>query len=428
MRILVYIMVPPFKSIYCRCRLKIVWAQTERKDPTRQDNHNSIMRYSYTISQRLDIVTKVMSKTMLRRSIHTTRILKNSNAAPHIWSDFSKRPSSLSIQSPKVKNYLFQEKPYLDPPSIKRRSNRIKYSSPEHMDEIFKMSYDFLEQRASKFYDLVNKTKNPLKRDTLLTKAEINNPEVQYNFQFNDKLDNIKSIIDYDVPVYRHLGKQHWESYGQMLLMQRLETLAAIPDTLPTLVPRAEVNIKFPFSTGVNKWIEPGEFLSSNVTSMCPVLKVQEYDHVDVERQLYTILVVNPDVPDLNNDSFKTALCYGLANIKLSYNDNLIDPRKFNSSNILADYLPPVPEKNAGKQRFVAWVFRQPLSEDGQNSLEVSQEDINRDEFDIRQFTKKYNLDPIGAHIWRSEWDVNVAVVREKYGLPPGRVFSRVRR
>lgn len=172
---------------------------------------------------------------MLRRSIHTTRVLKNSNVAPHIWSDFSKRSSSLSIQSPKVKNYLFQEKPFSDPPSIKRRSNRIKYSSPEHMDEIFKMSYDFLEQRASKFYDLVNKTKNPLKQETLLTKAEINNPEVQYNFQFNDKLDNIKSIIDYDLPVYRHLGKQHWESYGQMLLMQRLETLAAIPDTLPTL-------------------------------------------------------------------------------------------------------------------------------------------------------------------------------------------------
>lgn len=365
---------------------------------------------------------------MLRRSIHTTRVLKNSNVAPHIWSDFSKRSSSLSIQSPKVKNYLFQEKPFSDPPSIKRRSNRIKYSSPEHMDEIFKMSYDFLEQRASKFYDLVNKTKNPLKQETLLTKAEINNPEVQYNFQFNDKLDNIKSIIDYDLPVYRHLGKQHWESYGQMLLMQRLETLAAIPDTLPTLVPRAEVNVKFPFSTGVNKWIEPGEFLSSNVTSMCPVLKVQEYDHVDVERQLYTILVVNPDVPDLNNDSFKTALCYGLANIKLNYNDNLIDPRKFNSSNIFADYLPPVPEKNAGKQRFVVWVFRQPLSEDSQNSLGVVQEDINRDEFDIRQFTKEHHLDPIGAHIWRSEWDANVAVVREKYGLPPGRVFSRVRR
>ncbi|CAI4058863.1 hypothetical protein SKDZ_04G5230 [Saccharomyces kudriavzevii ZP591] len=367
---------------------------------------------------------------MLQRSIHTTRVLKNSDATIHIWSDFTKRPSSLSIQSPKVKDYLFQKRPSLDPPSIRRRSNRIKYSSPEHIDEIFKMSYDFLEQRSNKFYELANKTSNPLKKDVLLTKAEINNPEVQYNFQFNGKLDNIKSIIDYDVPVYRHLGKQHWESYGQMLLMQRLETLAAIPDTLPTLVPRAEVNVKFPFSTGVNKWIEPGEFLSSSVTSMCPAFKVQEYDYVDVERQLYTILIVNPDVPDLNKDSFKMALCYGLVNVKLSYNDNLVDPRKFNSSNIVADYLPPVPEKNAGKQRFVVWVFRQPLAADNQNSnlLEIDKEQINRDDFDVRRFTKKYNLDPVGAHLWRSEWDANVAVVREKYGLPSGRVFSRVRR
>ncbi|CAI4038184.1 hypothetical protein SMKI_04G5240 [Saccharomyces mikatae IFO 1815] len=367
---------------------------------------------------------------MLRRSIHTTKILKNSNANSHIWSDFTKRPSSLSIQSPKVKNYLFPKKAFSDPPSISRRSNRIKYSPPEHINELFKMSYDFLEQRSNKFYELAGKTNNPLKKDALLIKAEINNPEVQYNFQFNNKVDNFKHIIDYDVPVYRHLGKQHWESYGQMLLMQRLETLAAIPDTLPTLVPRAEVNIKFPFSTGLNKWIEPGEFLSSNVTSMCPVFKVQEYDHVDVERQLYTILVVNPDVPNVSNDSFKTALCYGLVNLKLAYNDNLIDPRKFDSSNVVADYLPPVPEKNAGKQRFVVWVFRQSLTEgkQGPNSLEINQAEISRDDFDIRKFTKDYNLDPIGAHIWRSEWDSNVAVVREKYGLPPGRVFSRIRR
>lgn len=371
-----------------------------------------------------------MTGAMLRRSIHTTRVLKKSNATPHIWSNFTMRPSSLSIQSSKVRNYLFQKKASLDPPSISRRSNRIKYSPPEHIDEVFKMSYDFLEQRSSKFYELANKTKNPLKKDALLIKAEINNPEVQYNFQFNNKLDNVKDIIDYDVPVYRHLGKQHWESYGQMLLMQRLETLAAIPDTLPTLVPRAEVNIKFPFSTGVNKWIEPGDFLSSNVTSMCPVFKVQEYDLLDIGRQLYTVLVVNPDVPDLTNDSFKTALCYGLVNINLTYNDNLIDPRKFDSSNIIADYLPPVPEKNAGKQRFIVWVFRQPLTEDSQdpNVLKIDQEGLSRDDFDIRQFTKKYNLDAIGAHIWRSEWDANVPAVREKYGLPPGRVFSRVRR
>lgn len=212
--------------------------------------------------------------------------------------------------------------------------------------------------------------------------------------------------------------------------MQRLETLAAIPDTLPTLVPRAEVNIKFPFSTGVNKWIEPGEFLSSNVTSMRPIFKIQEYELVNVEKQLYTVLIVNPDVPDLSNDSFKTALCYGLVNINLTYNDNLIDPRKFHSSNIIADYLPPVPEKNAGKQRFVVWVFRQPLIEDkqGPNMLEIDRKELSRDDFDIRQFTKKYNLTAIGAHIWRSEWDAKVAAVREKYGLPPGRVFSRVRR
>ena len=113
---------------------------------------------------------------------------------------------------------------------------------------------------------------------------------------------------------------------------------------------------------------------------------------------------------------------YGLTDLKLSYNDNIIDPRKFSDENVLAEYLPPVPEKNAGVQRFAVWVFRQTQPYANENKL------FDRRNFDLRAFVSANKLQPIGAHLWRSTWDSNVANVRAKYALPEGRVFHRVRK
>lgn len=354
---------------------------------------------------------------MLRRSIHTSRTLKSAN----VWAPTASRPKSLGIKSEHIRKCILEGTPASGPPSLKRRSNRIKYNSPEKIDDTFKMCYDFLQSRAARTYQQVSEATDPLEAEKLLIKAELDNPEVQYNFKHNEKVDNDPQIIDYEQPVYRHLGQKHWESSAQMLLMQRLETLKVIPDTLPTLVPRAEVHIKFPFSTGVNKWIEPGELLSSNSTSFPPVFKIQEYESLDPAKQLYTILVVNPDEPDLAADSFHTTLNYGLANVQIGYNDNTVDARKCGASNVIAEYQPPVPEKNVGKQRFAVWVFRQPAPLQGDLSAP------DRANFDIREFVTQHSLLPVGAHVWRSEWDSNVENVRAMYALPKGRIFTRVR-
>ncbi|SMN19718.1 similar to Saccharomyces cerevisiae YDR322W MRPL35 Mitochondrial ribosomal protein of the large subunit [Maudiozyma saulgeensis] len=366
---------------------------------------------------------------MYRRLIHTSSVNKSSA----VWSDFTSRSKSLGISSAAIKKGILSgDKVTGGPASLKRKTNRMKYNSPELIDETFKTCYDFLQDRSEITYKYVNKESiKPTLKEKLLVKAEITNPEVQYNFQFGDKLDNVTDVIDYNQPVYRYLGKKHWESYKQMLLMQRLESLRVIPDTLPTLVPRAAVEIKFPYSTGVNQWIEPGKILSSGVTSLEPIFKIQEFELVNSKEQLYTILIVNPDEPDLMNDSFKTSLSYGLTNIKIDYNDNVVDSRKFFERNILAKYLPPVPEKNSGSQRFAIWVFRQHLNE-ATGQCDILDTDaiipaIDRENFDIRDFVQNNKLDPIGAHVWRSTWDSNVKNVRAQYNLPNGRVFSRVR-
>jgi len=367
-----------------------------------------------------------------RRLLATVTESKAAKPTTKAWAKSSEELQCYKISHQPSRNTVLDGVSEFGPPSLGSRRGKDHYMSPLGLNEAFDVAYDILKTKANEKYQELNEINQQLSqnpnskelKDLKIKKsieAEINNPEVQFNFQYHDKVDNNPKIIDYNQPVYRELKQKHWESHDQMLLMQRLEQLGCIPDTLPTLDPKAEVLVKFLNHTTVNRWIEPGTFLSSNTTTYPPSIKVQEYESVDVENQLYTVLLVNPDVPCLETDSFKTHIQWGLTNVKLSYNDNLIGPNRLlsdESINELIDYLPPVPEKNIPTQRFITWVFRQP---------EPINEKIEDREFAIRQYVEDHKLEAIGAHVWRSEWDTNVAKVRELYGLPKGTVFHRVR-
>lgn len=306
------------------------------------------------------------------------------------------------------------------PPSLSSKKFKLRYNSPSGLQDAFDVSYAYLRDKSQELYNKIESSNE--NKTQLEIEAQINNPEVRFNFAYNDKLENDPQYIDYEQPVYRELLKQDWESKDQMLLMQRLEQLHAIPDTLPTFEPKVPVSLKFLNHTTVNRWIEPGTVLSSNVTAYPPSIKIQELEQVDTKTQLYTVLIVNPDVADIANNTYKTQISWGLSNVKLEYNDNFITPRRLleddGSINELIDYLPPVPEKNLPTQRFVVWVFRQPAP----INVKLTERDFN-----IREFVKVNSLNAVGAHMWRSTWDLNVSKVRELYGLPKGTVFHKVR-
>lgn len=362
---------------------------------------------------------------MLRSRISAAkRLLSTTAEVEKSWPN----AKAASLTTPKkYRSALLNGPPANGPPSLSSQVFKLRYNSPPGLQEAFEVSYAYLKNAAAEKYKHLEKLeKEPHSEELakqklkLEVEAQINNPEVQFNFAYNEKYENYESIIDYTRPVYRELKRQHWIAKPQMLLMQRLEQLGAIPDTLPTLEPRAEVSLKFLNHTAVNRWIEPGTVLSSNVTTYPPSVKIQEFDSVAAD-QLYTVLIVNPDVPDLANSSYKTHIQWGLNNVKVGYNDNLITPKRLledTEINELVEYLPPVPEKNLPAQRFVLWVFRQPLP--------ITKKLQGRD-FDIRAFVSENGLDAIGAHIWRSQWDMNVPKVRELYGLPRGTVFHKVR-
>lgn len=345
-----------------------------------------------------------------------------------IWSNLSTRSPSLTIKNPNLRNAVLSPNLPKGPVSLKALAHKRRYVSPQGLDNIYPIAYQILEAKSEEVYGKVKELEESIKNESdasrvielkdskeeLLIKAEVENPEVVYNSLF------ALNSVDRTQPVYRHYLQKNWKSYKRMLTMQRLETLAIIPDTLPTLDPQVDVKMKFPHNN-VDTWVEPGVTLSSLVTSKPPIFEIIEFkESID---DLYTILIVNPDTPDIENDTYTTTLHYGLKNVMLSNTDSVIDIKKLdqNPDYLMCEYLPPTPEKNLGKQRFAVWVFRQ--------SKELTKNLVNleRENFNIREFVDQHELTPVGAHVWRSVWDLNVDNIRQMYGLPKGRIFSRER-
>ncbi|KAI5964760.1 MRPL35 [Candida pseudojiufengensis] len=373
---------------------------------------------------------------MIRSSL---RVFKRSQSSSTfgIWSNFTNRSPRLQLQDESIKKDLFNELPKdQKPASILTYDEKQQYHSPIDIDETFSMAYKILEKEAESKYKYINRIKLAIdskqvsneeltelkdQLDKILIDAEIENPEVLYNFEFLNSED-----LDKSQPVYRALLKQKWENYDLLVTMQRLEQLHVIPDTLPTLNPKADVKVKFTHNidTEFQNWITPGTLLPAFAVSKPPTIHIQEFERKDGNENLYTVLLVNPDTPDLETNSFKTTLHYGLKNVSLTNNDNTIDVSRImkNGPKItFHEYLPLTPEKNAGVQRACLWVFRQDSNIDKINEIK------NDENFNIRKFVDEYKITPIGAHVWRQKFDRSVPNVRNEYGLGKGRVFEKIR-
>lgn len=337
-------------------------------------------------------------------------LTKDLKVSKGIWSDFSKRPESLKLQQT------------TDLPSI-INNNKPKYHSPLLIDETFEKAYNLLQDESAELYKAAEASKDPKEKDDLLAAAERQNPEVLFNLMKESKL-------DLSQPVYRQHAERKWKDYDLMILMQRLEQLKVIPDTMPTLDPKVDVKIKFPHVTKpvdkLNSWITPGEILPSFLVNQPPVIKIQRFDSSN-EPKKYTVVLVNPDEPDLDTNSFKTKLHFGIANLPIDLHDNTLNIEKYLSENlnIFKDYVPILPEINSGDyQRACLWVFEQQDAKD----LSIDSTQFSSETFDIRKFADAFALQAVGAHVWRQVFDRSVNDVRNQYGLPKGRVFHRVRK
>lgn len=330
------------------------------------------------------------------------------------------RAAGLQIRNQRIRDAVLNGVPKTGPPTLRSRWARSRYVSPEGINEAFSLAKEIVDKEAANHKSAAGEVEKELKSATgeeqraelaknlehHLVKSEFHNPEVRFNFM-------VKDSVDLNEPIYRYLSRTEWAAKEMLILMQRLEQHHVIPDTMPTLDPRAQVDVQF--VTPTMSSFEPGSFLSNEVCERRPRISIQEFEPI-AKDSLYSVVIVNPDVPDLENDSFKTLLHYAAVNIRIS---NDAPEVNFAQATELADYLPPHPEKNAPAQRFCVWVFRQPARVEGA--------EISREGFDIRQFAGANNLEAVGAHMWRVRYDLTTDFIRAKYGLGPGSVYFRAR-
>ncbi|CAJ0853773.1 14547_t:CDS:2, partial [Entrophospora sp. SA101] len=70
-----------------------------------------------------------------------------------------------------------------------------------------------------------------------------------------------------------------------------------VPDLFPTFEPKIDLQFKY------KKIIEPGVFLFPGMTIKEPVIIATNFH---TETRLYTLIFVNPDMPDTKNQSYQT--------------------------------------------------------------------------------------------------------------------------
>lgn len=302
------------------------------------------------------------------------------------------------------------------PLSIKDLTKRSLYQSPPGLDAIFPAAMKIIEEKSTalkkeaeavaKEFEASGDKALKTKYERLMGKAEVHNPEVM----MNHKLGN----VDMNHPVYRHLAEAEYKQHEQILLVESLETMHVIPDTMPIIDAKARVRVNFPCNEK-GKWILPGTRQSTELTSEPPIVEIQEFEDIPRDSK-YTVLLVDPDYPVLETESFGTKVHWAVSNVPISVDQPLVKPEL---GSTLVEYVPSTPEKNSGDHRMSLWVFRQ----DGDVQDTVSHGEF----FDIRAFADKHKLKSVGAFFWRNRYDMFVESLREKFGLPEGRVFGMSR-
>lgn len=310
-----------------------------------------------------------------------------------LWLDFATRLAKLRLPAG-IRKGLLQGAGAEGPALELDPAKRLRFERVASMQPAFEQAYDFLQTRAASA---------AARGDPVA--SELTNPEVVYAREFGGELDRT-------VPVFRHLMQERWHGVERMRVVSALELLKVIPDTMPTVEPTAEVEVRFAHAALAP--VTPGVKLSLHVTRLPPTVTIHDYA---AEKALYTLVGVNPDVPDVERNTYATGLLWGVANLELEAGSRVFSGE---GGEVFQPYTPAVPEKNLPAQRVALWVFRQ------NGPVQVAPQTAG--EFDIRAFAEQHGLTAVGAAVWRSVWDRGVEAVRQEYGLPEGRVFYNERR
>lgn len=210
-------------------------------------------------------------------------------------------------------------------------------------------------------------------------------------------------------PIYRYLTDRKWREYRRKLLVQRITQMKVIPDVLPHCDPVVDAKLYFG-----RRQIQPGDFVESKASMEAPKMDVQLFEGGE---KLVTIAVVDSDVPNVETDSFDFKTHYLAVNVPLSATAPKIDLSQLSSeSQVVLPWLPPVAQKGSPYHRLSVFILEQkdakPLDFEA-----VKAKEFNREKTLLRTIEARYQLKPIGAHLFRTQWDETTSEVMQAIGF-----------
>lgn len=220
-------------------------------------------------------------------------------------------------------------------------------------------------------------------------------------------------------PIYRFLADRKWREYRRKILVQRITQMKVIPDVLPHCDPVVDTKLYF------NKLIQPGDFVNAQASATPPKLDVQLFERGE---KLVTIAVVDSDVPNVEEDSFDYKMHYLAVNIPISATNTKVDLSKLSTeSQVVLPWLPPVAQKGSPYHRLSVFIMEQKDSKP-LHTAALQTEEADRDNTLLRTLQARYHLKPIGAHLFRTQWDETTLGVMKQIGFPEADMELRRKR
>jgi len=234
-------------------------------------------------------------------------------------------------------------------------------------------------------------------------------------------------------PIYRFLSDKKWRSYKRKVLVQRLEQMNVVPDVLDAIDPVVSTQLMF----GRRK-VPHGEIVDSRVSEIAPFLNIQPFDKGE---RLYTIAVIDPDVPNVEKDGYDTRCHYLACNIKISPTETMVRLGDLDlESQVILPWLAPHSQKGLPYQRLAVVILEQPAREPSADStgprsqeipiskIKEAKQGTRRHNWSLKTFRTAQRLTPVGADLFRTTYDEGTAGVMARAHIPGGNIeFKRKR-
>ncbi|PVU97132.1 hypothetical protein BB560_002636 [Smittium megazygosporum] len=208
--------------------------------------------------------------------------------------------------------------------------------------------------------------------------------------------------FDLSKPVYRALKEEAFRKRPLEVVMQRAYQMFVIPDLIdPSKFESASAQLDLTFDSLQDDPIESGIIIQAEKVVNPPKINFIPF-HTD--SKLYTILLVDPDSPDQQSQSFKQKCHFAACNVPFDIYNNKYDPETMGE--VAISYIPPHPEDGTKIHRYVYLVLKQ-----GKNgNVQINPSDIPKT-IETRSFCEKLDLSPVAVTFFRSEWDPSVDLI-----------------